>query len=146
MPRRRKPCWRKATTTREKAPKRARVERCRFDSRHLMLMIVYAKLCDYITDSRKTVKALWAMGASREMIQGSYIRQSLAAAAAAAALPAAGSTVLFLLATESAAQRPSVSPSLICAYLAVSAVTAFAFVLPVYRSIKAILERKEASL
>ena len=121
------------------------MERCRFDSRHLMLMIVYAKLCDYITDSRKTVKALWAMGASREMIQGSYIRQSLAAAAAAA-LPAAGSTVLFLLATESAAQKPSVSPSLICAYLAVSAVTAFAFVLPVYRSIKAILERKEASL
>lgn len=111
-----------------------------------MLIIVYMKLCDYIEDSRKTIKALSTVGASNAMIRGSYIRQSLVSAVIAAVLPAAGSVALFLLATNTVAQKPSVSASLICAYFAVSAVTACAFILPVCRSIRSILERKESIL
>ncbi len=111
-----------------------------------MLIIVYMKLCDYIEDSRKTIKALSTVGASNGVIRGSYIRQSLVSAGLAAALPAAGSIALFLLAANTAAQKPSVSASLICAYFAVSAVTACAFILPVCRSIRPILERKESIL
>ncbi len=107
-----------------------------------MLIIVYMKLCDYIADSRKTIKSLSTIGASNGTIKGSYIRQSFVSAMIAAVLPTVGSITLFLLATNTVTQKPSVSPTLICAYFAVSVVTACAFILPVCRSIQPILERK----
>lgn len=98
-----------------------------------MLIIVYMKLCDYIADSRKTIRTLSILGASNGTIRGSYILQSFVSALTAAVLPAAGSAALFLLAAKTAAQKPSVSPSLVCVYFAVSAATACAFILPVCR-------------
>ena len=109
-----------------------------------VMMIVGMKLQDYISDSRRTVKTLSAIGASNGMITSSYVRQSAVSSAIAALVSTAVSILLFLLAAIPAAQKPAFSLPLAAVYSGVSALTVAAFVLPVYRSLKVILRKRES--
>ncbi len=110
------------------------------------LVIISMKLGDYIGDSSGTIKTLSSIGAPRGMIKGSYVRQSAISAGFAALLPAAGSILLFIPATASATQKLTVTPALILVYLAVMAVTAAAFILPVSHAVNQLFKRREQVL
>lgn len=105
-------------------------------------IIVYMKLRDYIFDSRKTIRTLSTLGAANKAVTSSFIRQSTFTAAIAIVVPSAASVVLLILAAIPAAQKPTVDPRLVLTYIAVSAMTVLTFILPVYRSVKSILEKK----
>lgn len=107
-----------------------------------VLIIVYMKLRDYIDDSRKTIKTLSTIGASNGVITSSYIRQSAVSAVIAVVASSIASVVLFLLAAIPAAQKPAVDMSLVLTYLIVGVLTVCTFTLPVYHSLKGILEKK----
>lgn len=107
-----------------------------------VLIIVYMKLRDYIDDSRKTIKTLSTIGASNGVITSSYIRQSTVSAIIAVVASSIASVILFLLAAIPAAQKPAVDASLILTYLIVGVLTVCTFTLPVYHSLKGILEKK----
>lgn len=109
-----------------------------------VMIIVYMKLRDYIEDSRKTVKTLSTIGAPNGVITSSYIRQSAVSAVIAVVASSIASVVLFLLAAIPAAQKPEADLPLILTYLAVGALTVCSFTLPVYHSLKVILEKKRS--
>ena len=108
-----------------------------------ILIIVYMKLCDYINDSRKTIKTLSTIGAPNSVITSSYIHQSAVSAVIAVAGSTIASIVLFLLAAIPAAQKPSVDVPLLLAYLIVSVLIICTFILPVYHSLKVILDKQK---
>ena len=110
-----------------------------------ILIIVYMKLSDYIGDSRKTIKSLSIIGASNRTITSSYIRQSAISAVFAAVLSTITSIVLFTLAAASTTQKPAVDVPFILVYSIVSVLTVCTFILPVYHSLKLILERRKRS-
>ncbi len=109
-------------------------------------IIIYMKLRDYISDSRKTVRTLSTLGASDKTVTSSYLRQSAVSAVIATAAPAALSVILLILAAIPAAVKPSPDLRLCAVYLAVSALTVGAFILPVYRSVKEILEKRGSGI
>lgn len=111
-----------------------------------VLIIVYMKLRDYIEDSRKTIKTLSTLGASNSVITASYIRQSAISAVIAAVVSAIVSLVLLIPATASVTQKLAVDVPLVLAYLIVSVLTVCTFILPVYHSLKAILEKKRSEI
>lgn len=111
-----------------------------------VLIIVYMKLRDYIEDSRKTIKTLSTLGASNSVITASYIRQSAISAVIAAVVSAIVSLVLLIPATASVTQELAVDVPLVLAYLIVSVLTVCTFILPVYHSLKAILEKKRSEI
>lgn len=110
-----------------------------------VLIIVYMKLRDYIGDSSKTIKTLSTIGASNSVITVSYIRQSAISAVIAAVVSAIASLVLLIPATVSVTQKLVVDVPLILAYLIVSVLTVCTFILPVYHSLKVILDKKKGS-
>lgn len=109
-----------------------------------ILIIVSMKLFDYINDSKKTVKTLSTLGASKKVIEASYIRQSMIAAVLASVLPGVISVILYIPATASATQKTTIDLGLISGYMTVSLLTAAAFILPVRRSLKGILGGKRS--
>ena len=110
-----------------------------------ILIIVYMKLCDYINDSHKTIKTLSTLGAPNSVITSSYIHQSAVSAVIAVVGSTIASIVLFLLAAIPAAQKPSVDVPLLLVYLIVSVLIVCTFILPVYHSLKVILDKQKRS-
>lgn len=110
-----------------------------------ILIIVYMKLCDYINDSRKTIKTLSTLGASNSVITSSYIHQSAVSAVIAVVGSTIASIVLFLLAAIPAAQKPAVDVPLFLAYLIVSVLIVCTFILPVFHSLNVILGKQKRS-
>lgn len=110
-----------------------------------VLIIVYMKLRDYIDDSRKTITILSTIGAPNSVITSSYICQSTVSAIIAVVASTIVSIVLFLIAAIPTAQKPAADLPLLLAYLIVSVLIVCTFILPVYHSLKVILDKQKRS-
>lgn len=105
-----------------------------------MLIILYMKLYEYIDDCQGTIRTLSTIGASKEMIHTSFIRQAVGAALVAVIVPMILSTVLMCMVASSIEQKFMADIPLIAAYAVAGILTAGGYVLPVHNRLKQILK------
>lgn len=101
-----------------------------------MMLIIYMRLSSYIWDSRKTTRILSLIGATKNMVYASFIRQGLENAMAAVLIPPVVSILLVSVTTASTGMGLPFSITLVLTYLICGIMTVSAFVLPVYRQLK----------
>lgn len=101
-----------------------------------MMLIIYMRLSSYIWDSRKTTRILSLIGATKNMVYASFIRQGLENAMAAVLIPPVVSILLVSVTTASTGMGLPFSFTLVLTYLICGIMTVSAFVLPVYRQLK----------
>lgn len=101
-----------------------------------MMLIIYMRLSSYIWDSRKTTRILSLIGATKNMVYASFIRQGLENAMAAVLIPPVVSILLVIVTTASTGMGLPFSITLVLTYLICGIMTVSTFVLPVYRQLK----------
>ena len=101
-----------------------------------MMLIIYMRLSSYIWDSRKTTRILSLIGATKNMVYASFIRQGLKNAMAAVLIPPVVSILLVSVTTASTGMGLPFSITLVLTYLICGIMTVSTFVLPVYRQLK----------
>lgn len=101
-----------------------------------MMLIIYMRLSSYIWDSRKTTRILSLIGATKNMVYASFIRQGLENAMAAVLIPPVVSILLVSVTTASTGMGLPFSITLVLTYLICGIMTVSTFVLPVYRQLK----------
>ncbi len=101
-----------------------------------MMLIIYMRLSSYIWDSRKTTRILSLIGATKNMVYASFIRQGLENAMAAVLIPPVVSILLVSVTTASTGMGLPFSITLVLTYLICGIMTVSAFVLPVYRQLR----------
>lgn len=101
-----------------------------------MMLIIYMRLSSYIWDSRKTTRILSLIGATKNMVYASFIRQGFENAMAAVLIPPVVSILLVSVTTASTGMGLPFSFTLVLTYLICGIMTVSAFVLPVYRQLK----------
>ena len=101
-----------------------------------MMLIIYMRLSSYIWDSRKTTRILSLIGATKNMVYASFIRQGLENAMVAVLIPPVVSILLVSVTTASTGMGLPFSIALVLTYLICGIMTVSAFVLPVYRQLK----------
>ena len=102
----------------------------------VMMLIIYMRLSSYIWDSRKTTRILSLIGATKNMVYASFIRQGLENAMVAVLIPPVVSILLVSVTTASTGMGLPFSIALVLTYLICGIMTVSAFVLPVYRQLK----------
>lgn len=105
-----------------------------------MLIILYMKLYEYIDDCQGTIRTLSTIGASKEMIYASFIRQAVGAALVAVIVPMILSIALMCMVASSIEQKFMADVPLVAAYAAAGILTAGGYVLPVHNRLKQILK------
>lgn len=105
-----------------------------------MLIILYMKLYEYIDDCQGTIRTLSTIGASKEMIHASFIRQAVGAALVAVIVPMILSIALMCMVASSVEQKFLADVPLVAAYAAAGILTAGGYVLPVHNRLKQILK------
>lgn len=101
-----------------------------------MMLIIYMRLSSYIWDSRKTTRILSLIGATKNMVYASFIRQGLKNAMAAVLIPPVVSILLVSVTTASTGMGLPFSITLVLTYLICGIMTVSTFVLPVYRQLR----------
>lgn len=101
-----------------------------------MMLIIYMRLSSYIWDSRKTARILSLIGATKNMVYASFIRQGLENAMVAILIPPVVSILLVSVTTASTGMGLPFSITLVLTYLICGIMTVSAFVLPVYRQLR----------
>ena len=101
-----------------------------------MMLIIYMRLSSYIWDSRKTTRILSLIGATKNTVYASFIRQGLENAMVAVLIPPVVSVLLVSVTTASTGMGLPFSITLVLTYLTCGIMTVSAFVLPVYRQLR----------
>ena len=104
-----------------------------------ILLILYVRLCDYIEDSRKRIRSLHIIGASKRTLYFSYIRQAAASAAVAAAAPFLISLPLTALLCLWQKAPLYLDGGMLAVYAALAALLILPYWHPVHRSLKRVL-------
>lgn len=105
-----------------------------------MLIILYMKLYEYVDDCQGTIRTLSTIGASKETIHASFIRQTAGAALVAVIVPMILSIVLVCIVASSIEQKFMADIPLVAAYAAAGILIAGGYVLPVHNRLKKILK------
>lgn len=105
-----------------------------------MLIILYMKLYEYIDDCQGTIRTLSTIGASKEMIHTSFIRQAVGAALVAVIVPMILSIVLISMVESTVEQKFMIDIPIVAAYAVAGILTAGGYVLPVHNRLKQILK------
>ena len=106
-----------------------------------VLIILYIKLCDYIEGCSETIRSLYVIGASRQDLYRSYIRQIIPTAVAAAITPIVISEILSVFAASSMNASAVVNGAVITVYIAVAAFILGFYLYPAHRTLKNILRQ-----
>lgn len=105
-----------------------------------MLVILYMKLYEYVDDCQGTVRTLSTIGASKEVIHASFIRQAAGAALVAVIVPMILSITLMCMVASSIEQKFMIDIPIVAAYAVAGILTAGGYVLPVHNRLKQILK------
>ena len=102
----------------------------------LMVVIIYVKLCDYIESSRKTIRSLHILGASKRVIYRSYIKQDLQAAVLAFSIPLLICIPIIKLVAASLSAKWEIGSPELLVYITTALLIVSAYWLPVHCSLK----------
>lgn len=105
-----------------------------------MLIILYMKLYEYVDDCQGTIRTLSTIGASKETIHASFIRQAAGAALVAVIVPMILSIVLVCMVASSIEQKFMADIPLVAAYAAAGILITGGYVLPVHNRLKKIMK------
>lgn len=106
----------------------------------LMMIIIYVKLCDYIENSRKTIRSLYIIGASKRDLYRSYIKQDTRAAVLAFTLPLLICVPVIQLIAASLGVEWEIGLSVLLVYAATSLMIVSAYRYPVHRTLRRIMK------
>ena len=107
----------------------------------LMMIIIYVKLCDYIENSRKAIRSLHIIGASKRDLYRSYIKQDTQAAVFAFALPLLICIPVIYLIAASLGVEWEIGLPVLMVYAATSLLIVSAYWYPVHRTLRSIMKR-----
>lgn len=106
----------------------------------LMMVIIYVKLCDYIERSRKTIRSLHILGASKRAIYHSYIQQDIQAAVLAFSIPLLICIPVIIVVAASLSAKWEIDLPVLLVYIATALLIVGAYWLPVHCSLKSTLK------
>lgn len=106
-----------------------------------VLIILYVKLRDYIENSSSNIRALYIIGASKQDLYRSYMRQAVLAAMIAAIMPVIVCEVLTVLTAVSLNVAAVVNGTVIAVYFGVGGLILCAYLCPIHRTLKNILKK-----
>ena len=106
----------------------------------LMMVIIYVKLCDYIERSRKTIRSLHILGASKRAIYRSYIKQDMQAAVLAFFVPLLICVPVIKLVAASLSVKWEIGLPVLLVYTITALLIVSAYWLPVHCSLKSTLK------
>ena len=104
-----------------------------------ILLILYVRLCDYIEDSRKRIRSLHIIGASKRTLYYSYIRQDATSAAVAVAAPFLICLPLTVLLCLWQKAPLHLDGCMLAVYAALAVLLLLTYWHPVHRSLKRVL-------
>lgn len=107
----------------------------------LMMVIIYVKLCDYIEKSRKIIRSLHIIGASKRDLYRSYIKQDTRAAVCAFALPLLICVPVIQLIAVSLGVEWKIGLPILAVYAVTTLLIVSAYWYPVHRTLRSIMKR-----
>ena len=106
-----------------------------------VIIILYVKLCDYIENNRSNIRALYIIGASKQDLYRSFMRQAFFTASIAAIMPIIVCEVLTILTAMSLNIPAVVNGTVFAVYLGVGGLIVCSYLCPIHRTLKNILRK-----
>ncbi|MDE5893960.1 MAG: hypothetical protein K2H45_13650, partial [Acetatifactor sp.] len=106
-----------------------------------ILIILYIKICDYIENCHDTMRSLYVIGASKQDLYRSYMRQILPMALASAIVPVVVGGIPSILMNVSVNILTMINGIVIAIYIAVAVLICSSYLYPAHRTLKKILRK-----
>ena len=106
-----------------------------------ILIILYIKICDYIENCHDTMRSLYVMGASKQDLYRSYMRQIFPMALASAIVPVVVGGIPSILMNVSVNFLTMINGIVIAIYIAVAVLICSSYLYPAHRTLKKILRK-----
>lgn len=104
-----------------------------------VMIIVTAKIKDYIEDMGDVIRTLYTLGASKKTISKSFMSQAFVFAAAAVVLPVIITIILLFVLSKLTGFELTASGTEIIVFIGISLLISIAYIIPVHSTVKRVL-------